>query len=436
MSEAVASGSKIGTAIKWVFTSVFGLASGAVLMYLTPLVNHAVKPPEPVANFGFQAQGLNVTLQNRSTTATDGWWDFGDGSALEPFSPKQEMVSHAYTKAGSYMVKLSLTNLFNEKSERTVTVNVDNTNSTAPIIEQLEVIPGSPGMPAPAFFQIKAKVKNADQLIWIYDGARPTEITTTDTTGEVEKWVTAKDPGRYTFRLAAMNGKQIVEMAGRPQLVSASADPGTPMALVKVAYTDAVQLERKEMPAVNVRLAWPTDCRDGTCVVHGDWQAPGWQIVKAELAGDGKDAHLKGIPKVAIAPDKSKVLVTAEMQRPSLINKFISQSCAVPVKVTLEKRHGSGPKEFNLPMALNVPGKTTIPVPGLSSCWQAGKAVVTLDVKEGARSIWSGTTMPNNVQTELKGRRVLMSATVQSNQLVVTVTDRGGVVPVGYPVKP
>ena len=436
MPEA-ASGSKIGSAFKWIFTSVFGIASGAALMYLTPLLNNAVKPPEPVANFGFQPQGLTIAFQNKSTNATDGWWDFGDGTALEPFAPKQDTISHTYTRAGSYMVKLSLTNLFNEKSERTVTVNVDTaTGTTAPVIEQFEVTPLSPGMAAPAVFHVVAKVKNADQLIWVYDGARQTEITGNDASGVLEKWITANDPGRYTFRLAAMSGKQLVEMSGRPQLVSVPSDPGTPMATVKVTYADAVQVEHKEQ-TIWVRLPWVSGCSDSTCPVHGEHGWPGYQVVKAELIPGSKESQLKGAPKVEIAADKSKVTVTGDMLKPNILNKFINPACQVPVKVTLEKRLGSAPKEFNLPMALNVPGKTAIPVPPLPSNWQCGKAVVTLDLKEGTRSIWSGTTMPNNQQVVLKGRPVAISAAVQGNQLVVTVVERAGVVPAGgFPQSP
>ncbi len=40
------------------------------------------KPPDPVANFGYQAQGLAVTFQNRCTNATDGW-----GRPPEPPEP-------------------------------------------------------------------------------------------------------------------------------------------------------------------------------------------------------------------------------------------------------------------------------------------------------------------------------------------------------------
>src|SRR5438045_1217889 len=80
-------GGKSGGWFKAILTSIFGLFSGACLMYLSPLVDKVIKPSKPVANFAYQAQGLKVTFQNRSTGGQEGWWDFGDGSALEPFMP-------------------------------------------------------------------------------------------------------------------------------------------------------------------------------------------------------------------------------------------------------------------------------------------------------------------------------------------------------------
>ena len=47
----------------WIVTSVVGLASGAFLMYLTPLVNSVIKPAKPVANFAAQVSGgLRILL--------------------------------------------------------------------------------------------------------------------------------------------------------------------------------------------------------------------------------------------------------------------------------------------------------------------------------------------------------------------------------------
>src|SRR5687768_3290485 len=100
--------------IKAGVTSIFGVCSGAVLMYVSPLVSNAIKPSKPIANFGPQVQGLTVAFQNRSTGGSTGTWDFGDGSLMEPFSPNQETVTHTYTHPGTYNVKLSLRNILGE----------------------------------------------------------------------------------------------------------------------------------------------------------------------------------------------------------------------------------------------------------------------------------------------------------------------------------
>src|SRR5208282_6115880 len=103
--------------IKTLATSLAGALSGAVLMYASPLVDMVIKPANPIANFQSQANGLTVTMQNKSTGGHEGWWDFGDGSALEPFVPDQAAVTHAYAKPASYTVKLTLKNLVGEQNE-------------------------------------------------------------------------------------------------------------------------------------------------------------------------------------------------------------------------------------------------------------------------------------------------------------------------------
>jgi PKD repeat protein len=428
MSEVVATRSSgIWSFIKWGTTSIVGLASGAVLMYLTPLVNNAVKPPEPVANFGFHAQGLAVTFQNRSTSATDGWWDYGDGSPLEPFSAKQETVTHTYAKPGPYQVKLSLTNVFNEKNERTVTVNIDGSNAPPPMIEGFTVKACSESLAAPADFCITATVKNADQVIWDYGGAKPIEVSA-DANGQLVRWVTATDPAWYTFRLVAVSGKQTAQAESKPQFVSMPPSGDAPMAIVQVTYLDAVRVEHKSVDT-NVVLYWKDGCKDNTCPVQAAYAAlPDYRIADAKLNGDGKDPHLHGIPTVEISADKTKVLVSGEMiKQTGLLNsKFITQSVRVPVKVALEKKSGSSAPKSMQPMTayVNVPGKTVIQLPWLSGGWQSTKRQVTLNLKDGESLRWSGTDMPTNKTTILKGRPVLVTGTVEANQLVLNVIDR------------
>jgi PKD repeat protein len=408
-------------------SSIFGLVGGAVLMYLTPLVNNAVKPPDPVANFGFQAQGLAVTFQNRAANATDGWWDFGDGSALEPFSPQQATVTHTYAKPGSYSVKLSLNNLFNEKADRTVTVNVDAGGAAPPTVETLDVQEVFPGV-----FKLTTRVKNADQLMWDSGDHRPF-VFSTDTGGEQQHWITIKEPGKYTFRVVAQNtvSKQNAEKVSDPQIVAMPAIPGAPSATVTVTY-EAVHVERKDT-VIPVRLAWKDGCRDSVCPVSVEWPAlQGYQVVKAELNGTGKDSRVRGVPDVKVAPDGSKVIVSAELNRPSLLTRFIPDH-PVYVKVTQEKRSAPQKRMWALPMEVKVPGQTALPLPTLSSYWQPTSRQVTLDLAEGERKIWSGPDMPVNRPLQLQGHPVMVSATVQNNQLVLSVANPvSGPTPVGH----
>jgi PKD repeat protein len=418
--------------LKAAASSVFGLASGAVLMYITPLVNHAVKPAEPIANFGFQAQGLAVTFQNRSTNATDGWWDFGDGSALEPFSPQQPTIAHTYTKPGSYTVKLGVSNLFSDKSERDATVNIDGAGAAQPAIDDFQVTPLCPGMCAPAVFHLTAKVKNADQIVWVC-GDKPI-VVSTETGGVQDRWVTIDAPGRHTFRVVAVSGKQTVEKISPPQVVGTPAAGDTAIATLSVSY-DAVHVERREDVSVHARLTWKHDCRDNLCPVATEWPAwqGGWHVVKAEYAGDGKDKLLHGAPKVEVAPGGAKVVVSAEMVRPSgMFTQMLPPVCHVPLKVTLEKRSAAqGQAMPPLQIPVSVPGQTTIPIPPLIGDWQATSRKVTLDLADGKRKLWSGTDMPVNRPLQLKGRPVVVSATVQNNQVVLTVTNPPGLLPAG-----
>ena len=78
---------------------VLGLFGGSATMYATALFNTVVKPGKPVANFGAKVAGLDVTVEPKAI-GESGWWDFGDGSALEPFDPAKASLAHTYAKLG------------------------------------------------------------------------------------------------------------------------------------------------------------------------------------------------------------------------------------------------------------------------------------------------------------------------------------------------
>src|SRR5579871_6995221 len=107
---------------KFILGPFIGLASGAAMMYATAIINSVVKPAKPLANFAVEADGLTVTFHNRY--AGEGWWDFGDGSALEPATADQESISHTYLKPGTYSAKLTVQNFVGDSNDRSVPIQV------------------------------------------------------------------------------------------------------------------------------------------------------------------------------------------------------------------------------------------------------------------------------------------------------------------------
>src|SRR5262245_21573506 len=97
--------------IKPILGALAGLFSGAVMMYLSPLLDKVFKPAKPIANFAADPGGTTVSFHNRSQGFHSGWWDFGDGSPLELIQPEQEIVTHTYVNPGDYTVKLVVRNV-------------------------------------------------------------------------------------------------------------------------------------------------------------------------------------------------------------------------------------------------------------------------------------------------------------------------------------
>src|SRR5262249_39365877 len=164
----------------------------------------------PVANFAVDHEGTTATFHNRSMGVKSGWWDFGDGSPLEPVVPQQEIVPHTYPGPGDYTAKLSVRNLLGEPDERSVTLHLDSPHSEPPAILELDAQPVSPGCYAPATFRVVGKVKNAQVCVWNLDDDRPLEIMT-EPSGSLDRLVTFQKPGGYVIKLAAVNGNQGVE---------------------------------------------------------------------------------------------------------------------------------------------------------------------------------------------------------------------------------
>jgi PKD domain len=397
-------------------TGLISLASGAALMYVSPLVNNAIKPGKPVANFAQQGDGLTVTFNNLSTGATDGWWDFGDGSPLEPFLPSQPTIMHAYPQAGIYTVKLSLRNYVGDENDRAVSVHADASTAPVPVINAFQVVPLSPTNAAPALFRLVGEVKNADLAIWSIGDDRPLEVDA-DPAGSIDHLVTIKDAGQFTLRLVAVNGKHTTEKSQQVQV--ARADPSLPGALLQVTY-DAVHVRKKET-VHNVAVSFPANSKENVYKFAVERQAePGFQIVKADFLKPGQDASTHDL-KLELSADKTKVRLSGAMPRPK-DSRGGSSAWTTQIVLTQEMSSAEVQRKMEpMLVSLKVPGTTTIPVPALPHSWQVRTKSISLELRDGGRIAWQGSHLPANQIVELHGHPCRLTATESTGQIRLEV---------------
>ena len=416
---------KLSGWVKAVLTSIFGLVSGAALMYITPLVNNVIKPAKPVPNFAQSASGLTVTFNNRSTGGTQGWWDFGDGSALEPFEPGKDTLSHTYARSGTYNVKLSLQNLLGEESDRTVAVNLENSQASPPTIEAFAVI--QLNKEAPATFKIISQVKNAKVVAWdLGDNSFKTETNPT-----TEKYVTLQESGYFNLRLVAFNGDQVAEKS--KQVFVGMSETTKPSATLKVVY-DGVQVEKLQKLEIIV-LAWDPKQQGATCPVSREWAAPaGWTIADAKYDPPPKDV-IRNLTPVASA-DRTRLKVSGELLKPknALTSKVAAPQCAVRVEMTLVRRSAPVSKAVDaVTFDLNTPGTTAMPLPPPPPGFEAQAKRITLEIKDGPKTVWNSPGLPTAAQVAMQNRPMRVTAIEQGSQLRIDVVAPNPALPVSRP---
>lgn len=280
---------------------LLGLTGGVGGTYFTAVVDRVVKPSKPVSNFAVTADGLNVTCDNRAS-GESGWWDFGDGSPLEPFAPDQPM-KHTYAKPGTYSVKLIVRNYFGDENDRTVPVEVGTASASkdapAPTIAAFAVQPLSPAAVAPATFRVTADVVNAGSCVWDYGDGR-VEVTEA---GKIDRLVTFEKPGTFAVSLVAHNGKTGAKQSA-PVKVDAPRE-GSTMAVLRVTDTASTLDRATTTEAVAVPL--PADkSASFTKTVQA---RAGFALVSAEPVTP--PASVKNL-KAMIAADKRSLTLTGE----------------------------------------------------------------------------------------------------------------------------
>lgn len=338
----VPDGRKVGGWFKALLVGLLGLGGGAAGTYtygLTKQTAHSAAPapdapsPRPVANFTVHADGLTISCQNQAS-GESGWWDFGDGTPLEPFAPDKPNITHTYLKPGHYLVKLVVRNSAAIENDRTVPVEVSApavASSAAPQIARFSITPVTAVPIAPATFRIHAEVTGADHCVWDFGDGR----TAVTDPGTIDRVITFDKPGTYSVQLLAHNGRHVTRQSVTATVAAAA--PGGLVAVLTVIDTGnrMERVARPEVLAVAVPhgkvltgFARTLTARPGSLIaaVEPAPPPPGVKALKAELAPDRRSAILFGAweddPRVlAKKAGGSDVLVSVKIteERPVIV---------------------------------------------------------------------------------------------------------------------
>ena len=317
--------------IKALLIGFFGLCSGAFATYATAIFDRVVKPL-PVSNFSITADGLTITAQNHAS-GDNGWWDFGDGSPLEPFDPDQPAATHTYAKPGSYSVRLIVRNVLGKENDRSVGVDVKAAAKDEPPPPQIAgfaVQPVSPASMAPATFRVTADVANAEHVVWDLGDGR---IEVTDGGGKIERLVTFEKPGQFPLQLVAHNGKSAAKQ-GSAVKVDAPPD-GTLMAVVTITDGGSQTVRTNHLETMVVPAP-----RDKTMTFSRNlWAKPGHTLLEVTLAKP-EVPNVKNL-KLTVAPDKRSAAISGEFTNQTAGK--IGADAMIPLKVSEEKASARTP---------------------------------------------------------------------------------------------
>jgi PKD repeat protein len=419
---------KRGGWLKAAVVGMLGLGGGAAGTYGTAFIDRVAKPTRPVANFALTADGLTVTCQNRAS-GESGWWDFGDGTALEPFDPGQPELKHSYAKPGNYTVKLTVRNFVADENDRSVPVEVSAaaTDSPAPQILGFAVQPVSPASVAPATFRVTAEVKNADNCVWDFGDGR-LEVAEG---GKIDRLVAFEKPGQFPVQLVAHNGKQAAKQAAAVK-VDAPKD-GTLMVVLKVTDT-GTRVERATR-SESVTVAAPKE--KAAPFSKAVAARPGYTITDAAAT----TASVPGVKnlKVEVAADKKAAAVSGEWAGdPKAVNKAVGGSdVIIPLRLTEERASPVTPVVSTItgvPTGVPVqpaaytPAQVTasceLPLPAVPAGLTGHTRQYTVELRQVGRPqpLLQGATLPwSGVYTGPDGRKWVCSITPDAVKVVVSI---------------
>jgi hypothetical protein len=424
MAENPSSGEKKRSGwLKAIVGTLAGLLGGALVTYLTPLVDKLVKPAKPLANFATEAQGLAVTCYNRSSGGSEGWWDFGDGSQLVPVSFKENTVSHTYARPGGYTVKLSLRNYIGEESDRAVPISLEGARPEGPAVVALTAVPVRPDAYAPATFRISTKVQHADLCVFHFGDNHPMRVVT-DPDNAPDRMVTFKTPGNHIIRVLAVQGKKTVE---RTETVRVNVPPPGMTTLQLTVTYHGTLLERKKAEPQCVHVEFPPESKEKVFRFEKQLQAsPGFLIT--EFSHQVVPGPSRGYRNVGLksAPDQRSLLLTGELVKPTglLSRKGGLPNLVVHVSMTQERRSPAPEPEVHpISVPLNGPGSVLVDLPRQPDNWVNVQPSYNLSLEQEGRVIWQEAQLPRGAAVLMKDRPCQLTATVEGNKVRVDLTE-------------
>lgn len=446
----------------WIKTGlgmVGGMLSGAVVMYFTAWLDNAVKPAKPVPNFRVEHQGCSVHFQNLSPGFT-GWWDFGDGTELVPVATDSNSVDHKYDRPGDYTVKMSLKNLLNEETERSVALHVEEPAAAKqPKVVKLTAEAITPGGYAPATYKITADTQNSPLCLWDWGDARPL-VVVNEATGHQERIVTFDKPHNYNVTLTAINDtltdSQTVKIvlkdapAGSVDVTLTAADAGTEVRTRTQPFTlsdtfrpdvkgDVSPLSGREFAAAtstdkykdwtirDVRLTGA----NGVTVSLGDQTD---MPIDAAALGFGSRRNLR----LQIGPDRRSMRLVGELTRgPSTGKRAVPPPALVVQGEMIEEIRKPETRTTPMPAMLQMPaaGQTAsqvVSLPPLPGDWvEAQPRGLHVAVQDGPSIVAQDLQVPCRVELTLQKRRCILAATLLKgkdgkDQVRLDLTDSSG----------
>jgi PKD repeat protein len=411
---------KLASRLKTILGTLGGLLSGAFMMYVSPLLEKAISPSKPVANFGVEYNGLTVTFSNQSSNGSEGWLDFGDGTPLEPISPKQTTVTHTYSNPDNYLAKLTWRSLLGDENERTVKIELESPHTDPPTISLLEATPISVGAYAPATFRVECKTKGAKVLVWDCGDDRNLAFCT-ETPDCQDHFITFKKAGGYMIKVAAVNGEQAVQ---KSTIVYVDEPPPGSVEAVVTVTDQGTRVDKVETP-MSVTASFPPHAKDN--VYSFDRQIPakqGFSITDARLE-PVNDKGSRNV-NVKIADDKQSVHLTGELVKDG--GGLFNRSTPLPsllMRVILTQQRQVPVKRPPIPVTgtLTAPGAVVLSLPPLPSTWTEPQRQLRLELRDGDRVVWPEGQLPHAAALTLNNRPCTLTATGLDSQVRVELAE-------------